>query len=313
MEPPVSAPSSDSAAGYRGGSTVAENFAGAGWMIVSCLGATGLTVGVKSLSAVIEPPMIAFLRCLLGLWFLAPMLMDGSLLRLRITRPWMHILRGLLMGAALNCGFYAISTLEMTTATLLFFLAPVFATILAGPLLGQRVGAPRWAAVGAAFLGALLVLRPSGASFEWGMLAALASAAFFSISLMLSRVIGREDGPRSVMTTSTVVAALVCLPAALPVWQMPDTPALWGWAALLVLASSLRMYADIEAYAKGEAAFVAPFSYLRLLFIGVAGWLMFSEIPDQYEALGGLVILAAGFFIAYRERKLGLTVSGGAA
>ena len=130
---------------------------------------------------------------------------------------------------------------------------------------------------------------------------------------MLSRIIGREDGPRAVMLTSTLVAGLVSLPAAAMVWKMPDTAAIWGWVIFLVLASTVRMYADIAAYAKGEAGFVAPFSYVRLLFIALAGWLIFKEIPDGWEVLGGSVIVLSTLYIAYRERKLGQSISAGAA
>lgn len=290
----------------------AENLTGAAWMMVSGLMATAIAVSVKSLSGALDTAMIAFLRCLLGLWVLAPMALDGSLRALRMTRPWLHLLRGGLMGAALVSGFYALSKLELTTATLLFFLAPVFATALAGPILGERVGPLRWGAVAAGMLGAALILRPGSAPVDLGTLAALACAGCYSVSLMLSRIIARDDGPRAVLISSTAVAALVCLPVALPVWSLPGETGVWGWMALLVLASSMRMYSDIQAYAKGEAGFVAPFSYLRLIFVGLAGWLMFGETPDGFEVAGGAVIAAAGAFIAYRERALGRSVSGGA-
>ena len=296
----------------RGESRVGDNLIGAGWMIASCVAATGMSVGVRTLSEHLEAPMIAFLRCLLGLWILAPMLLDGTLPGVRLTRPWLHLLRGVLMGGALNFGYFALGALELTTATLLFFLAPVFATVLAGPILGERVGAPRWAAVGAGFLGAILILRPGAAPLEAGAVAAVASALCFAVSLMMSRIIGREDGPRAVMVTSTVVATLISLPPALLVWRLPDSLTLWGWITFLVLASSARMYADIAAYTRGEAGFIAPFSYLRLLLVGLAGWLLFSEIPDEWEALGGSVIVLSTLVIAYRERRAGRAVSDGA-
>ncbi|MEL6979032.1 MAG: DMT family transporter [Pseudomonadota bacterium] len=290
-----------------------DNLTGAAWMIASGLAATAMSVAIKALSDSIETPMIAFLRCLLGLWVVIPMLLSGALLRMRLTRPWLHLLRGCLMGAALNLGFYALATLNLTTATILFFLAPIFATMLAGPVLGQSVGAPRWAAVAAGFLGAVIILQPGYAPLDWGMLAAVGSAACFSVSLMLASIIGREDGARTVLVTSTAVATVICLPFAAPVWALPDTPSLWAWTALLVLSSSLRMYADIKAYATGEASFVAPFAYVRLFFVALAGWLIFSQIPESHTLLGGAVIAAATLYIAYRERKLGLRIASGPA
>ena len=301
---PESGAAAEAAAQSEAARVWADNLTGAAWMVASGLAATGMSVSIKMLSGSLETPMIAFLRSALGLWVLAPMLIDGSLRRLKLTRPWLHLLRGVMMGAALNGGFYALANIPLTTATILFFLAPVFATALAGPVLAERVGAPRWMAVGAGFVGALIILRPGAAPIDWGMIAAIFSAACFSVSLMLSRIIGREDGPRAVLVTSTAVAAVVCLPVALPVWHVPTAPIIWIWIAVLVLTSSLRMYSDIQAYAKGEAGFVAPFAYLRLLFVALAGWLIFNQIPDEYSLLGGAVIAAATLFIAYRERQV---------
>lgn len=291
----------------------ADNLRGALWMATSCLAATGMMIAIKEVAVDLASAMIAFLRSGLGLWVLAPMLLDGSLRRMRLTRPWLHILRGCLMGGALNFGFYAIATLPMTTATILFFLAPVFATALAGPILAEKVGAPRWIAVFAGFVGAAVILRPGAGALEWGMLSAIASAACFSVSLMLAQIIGREDGARTVLVTSTAIATLVTFPIALPVWSLPSTPLIWIWIAALVLFSSARMYADIKAYAVGEAGFVAPFAYLRLLFVAVAGWFLFAEVPDAETIAGGAVIAGATFYIAYRERQLGIKIAGGAA
>lgn len=300
-----SSPVDDGAAARRAEAAAIRdgNLAAAFWMAGSGLAATVMSVAIKAVSDQIESPMLAFLRSALGLWVLAPMLLDGSLKRMRFSRPWLHVLRGVLMGLALNFGFYAIAELPLTTATILFFLAPVFATMLAGPVLGQSVGLERWLAAFAGFAGAAIILRPGFGPFDWAMASAIASSACFAVSLTLSRILGRADGPRSVLLSSTAVAALVCVPIAAPVWTLPADLGAWTWIAVLVLSSSARMYADIQAYAKGESAFVAPFAYLRLLFVAIAGYLLFDQLPDEYDLIGGVVIMAATLYIAHRERR----------
>lgn len=295
----------------------ADNLAGGVWIVASCLAATVMTIVIRMISDDLDTRMIAFLRSALGFAILIPWLIPGMMgegwRSLRFTRPWLHILRGALMAAALNLGFFAIATLEMATATILFFLAPIFATALAGPMLGEAVGPRRWAAVAAGFVGALIILRPGVATLEWGMLAASASAACFSVSLLLSKTLGSVDGARSVLVSSTAVAAVLTLPIAAPAWEIPTSGEVWFWLGLLVLSSSARMYADIRGYALGEAGFLAPFSYLRLLFIGVAGWALFQEIPDGFTWLGGGVIAGATLYIAHREARLNKRIAGGAA
>lgn len=290
-----------------------ENISGAGWVVFSGLAATAMTISVRELAGAMDSRMIAFLRCSLGLLVVAPLLLNGGWRQLRMTRPWLHALRGVLMGVSLNLGYYALSTLPMTTATILFFLAPVFATALAGPMLAEAVGPRRWAAVGCGFLGAVIILRPGFAALELGMVAAIVGSCSFAVSLMIARIAGGEDGARSLFVSSTVVASLVTLPLAMPVWAPPQSAGLWIWTGAMVIASSIRMYADIRAYSQGEAGFLAPFAYLRLLFVAAAGWLLYREGLDGWTLTGGAVIIAATFYIAHREHRLSKRIAGPAA
>ena len=292
---------------------LSDNLRGAIWMIVSCIAASAMMVAIRLLAGELDSRMITFLRSALGLGVALIWLIDGSLFKIRITRPWLHVIRGLLMAAATNLGFYAIAKLPMATANILFFLAPVFATALAGPILKETVGPRRWGAVLASLLGAVIIRRPGVGSFDPAMLAAVGSAACFSISLLITRILGADNSPRSVMLTSLVVASIATFPVALPVWDLPD--ALSGWALVLavVVASSLRQYSDIRAYAIGEAGFLAPFAYLRLLFVGVAGWWLFRDVVDAWTVAGGLVIIGSTLYIAQRESRLGKRIAGSAA
>ena len=79
--------------------------------------------------------------------------------------------------------------------------------------------------------------------------------------------------------------------------------ALWGLIVVLGLTSNLRAYSDIRAYAIGEASFLAPLSYLRLITIGIMGYAAFGETPDRATILGGAVIVAASLYIALREAR----------
>ena len=216
------------------------------------------------------------------------------------------------MAGALNLGFFAISALPMATVSILFFLAPIFATALAVPMLGEAVGAKRWAAVAAGFLGAMILLRPGFGPLEMGMLAAIGSAACFSVSLLLSKIVGPVDGARSLLLTSTGIAGVLTLPIALPVWELPPDGLAWIWVAVLIAASTSRMYADIRAYSVGDVGFIAPFAYLRLVFVAALGWLLFRESIDEWTFAGGAVIVAATLYIARREAKLNKRIAGGA-
>ncbi len=290
------------------GSSDGENLTGAGWMIVSCLGATAMSVMVRLLGdAQMEAVQMAFLRSALGVVVLAPIFVRAAArheaMPVRFSRPWMHLVRGTLFAVATTTGFYALAHLPLATATTLFFLAPVFATVFAALFAGERVGPRRWSAVGAAFLGALVILQPGVLPLDLAMVAAVASALMFALALLITRPLSSADGATSIMLSSAVVAAAVLIvPTALawvpvPVWA-------WGLVAVLVLASQLRMIADVRAYSLADAGFLAPFAFIRLLFVAAAGWLFFREGIDAPTLLGAAIIVGSSVFIAWREARL---------
>lgn len=279
------------------------NTQGALWMVASCIGATGMSVAVRYLSVEMHTVQVAFLRCIFGLWVLIPILLmqrRKEAHRLRFSRPGLHLLRGGLFVMALNCGFYALGALPLATATTLFFLAPVFATLLAALFRGESFGARRAAAIVAAFVGALIVLRPGFSEVSLAMLLAIVSALCFAVALIISRPLSQADGATSILVSSSVIASIVLIGPALWLWQPVDM-ALWSLVALLVFASSLRMFSDIRAYTAADAGFLAPFAFLRLLFIALAGWILFREGMDGPTALGATIIVGSTVFIAWRE------------
>jgi drug/metabolite transporter (DMT)-like permease len=285
---------------------LSDNLRGALWMLASVAGATGMTIMVRELSPALHSAMIAFLRSAVGLVFLVPLfLRSDALARLRMRRPWLHLLRGGLIALALNTGFYAIWKLPVATATILFFLAPVFSTMLAPLMVGERVGPQRWSAVALGFVGALVVLRPGTDTLNLASIAAVGSSLLFAVSLLLGKIMTREDGSDAVFLSSALVTVLLTMPMAVPTWTWPT--ALWVWIALLALAaaSSLRGYADIRAFAVGEASFVGPVSYLRLPAVGFAGWWLYGERIDTLTLVGGGIIAGSTLWIMLRESRLG--------
>ena len=283
-----------------------QNRLGALWIIASCIGATGMSVAVRYLSVDMHTVQIAFLRCLFGLWVLIPILMTRPAIgqrRLSFSRPWLHLLRGGLFVIALNAGFYALSILPLATATTLFFMAPVFATLLAAVFRGESFGIRRAAAIIAAFIGALIVLRPGIETISPAMIMAVVSALCFSVALLISRPLSQADGATSILVSSSIIAGVTMVIPAYWLWTPIDVD-LWGLIAVLVFASSLRMFADIRAYTAADAGFLAPFAFLRLLFIAAAGWIFFNEGLDTPTILGAAIIIGSTVFIAWREAVL---------
>jgi len=291
---------------------VSGNLHGALWMVLSAVTATVMSVGIKLMGPDIHTMQITFLRCLVGFLIVAP-LVGGRYWHVRrrggssagspfkLSRRWpLHVLRGLLAAVAINCGYYAISQIPLATVTVLFFTAPLFITVLAIPLLGEAVGWRRWCATGIGFLGAVIALDPRPQSFEPVMIFPFVSSLMFAGALVIGKKLSTTEAPSTILFYTTAVTAIATLIPALFVWVMPSADQLLVLLAVSVFATS-RTYTDVRAYAAGEASFVAPFSYVRIIFMSLAGYLIFAELPTRAAVIGGLVIIASSLYIAQRE------------
>lgn len=277
---------------------------GAAWMMLSVVTAAFMTISVRWASEELDSRVIVGLRAVGGLGLAALAWTAFARLRrsVRFSAPWLHIWRGGLIGVSTHLGFYTITQIPLATATVLFFTAPIFATLLAIPMQGERVGARRGAAIAAGFGGVLIVLRPGAIPFDLAMVAALISSMLFALALLSSRGLANKDGPFSAYISSAFMTVIVSVPLAAPVFALPISA--FGWIALVVVvvASIARNIGDIQAYRYADASVLAPLTYTRLILIAVAAYAFFDETPDAFTITGGVVIVGAALYIARRER-----------
>ncbi|NNU81481.1 DMT family transporter [Halovulum dunhuangense] len=282
-----------------------DNLRGIGWALISVVGASAMSIAVREMSLTIDSRMIVTLRAAATVACFLPMLLFmPSMRRLRFSRPWLHLLRGVLIGGATHLGFYTLAEIPLATATVLFFTAPIFATLIGALFLGERVGPRRWAAVLVGFMGAVVILRPGAGALEPAMLAALASSAMFAVALSLSRAVAQADGTQAAFVSATVVMLVTSLPLSAGVMELPGSPWVWGMLLVVILGGAVRSLADIQSYRIADASVVGPVSYLRLVLMGGAGFLFFAEVPDGYTILGAAIVIAATLYLARREAAL---------
>jgi len=282
-----------------------DNLRGAGWILMSSAAATAMTVGVRALAAADIPSMeTAFARSVVGLALILPIALARGGWPLSFKRWKLHLLRGLLGVGAINAGFYAVSTLPLATVTVIFFTAPLFVTIFAGPILGERVGWRRWVATGIGFLGTLIVMEPGTANFHPVMLIAATSSVMFALILVIGKKLSTTESPYTMMLYASTIMTIGSLPPALTAWRPPGMVEI-GLMVLVGAIGTFRTYFDIRGYAAGEASFVAPFQYLRIVLAAAAGYFLFAELPGRGTLAGATVIIASTLYIAHRERRHG--------
>ena len=284
-----------------GGATA--NPQGMVWMMLAGLSVVAITGIVRHVSIGMDPMQAAFLRYLFGLIFFAPFLMR---MRLGSRAPGhlaLHGLRGLVHGLAVLCWFIAMSRLPVAEVTALAFTVPVFVTVGAILLLGERVRLRRIGAVCMGFAGTLLILRPGVEAIDVGAIAMLIAAPLFAVSRIIGKVLTRRDSTPTIVASLAVVVTVVLLPPAIAVWQ-PPTLAAYGWLLLTAALATLGHLAMVQAFRAADLPVTQPVEFVQLVWATLLGFYVFGETPDIWVWIGGGVIVGSATYIARREARM---------
>ena len=249
--------------------------------------------------------------------------LEGGLALLRTRRLPLPLVRGLLLVIANVCYFLALAALPLAEAAAIFFIAPLFITMLSVPFLGERVGPWRWAAVFTGLGGVAIMLRPGDGLLEIAALLPIGAALAYAIMQILTRRLGVTERASTlafyVQLCFIVVSATFGLiagdgrfagsghPSAeflLRAWTWPS-----GVDALLIVTCGLLVgtaaYLLSQAYRIAEANLLAPFEYTALPLAVLWGVLWWGDWPDATAFLGLALILGSGLFVFYRETLRG--------
>lgn len=210
-------------------------------------------------------------------------------------------LRGGLLIISSWCFFYGLAALPLAEAIAIASVGPLFLTMLAGPLLGEKVGWRRWCAVGVGFVGAMIIINPGGAGFQWAALfpltAALLGAGRDIVQRQMS--LGRE-GTVAILAVSTTMVGLSGLVTLPWVWVTPSLQQVAPIAAAGLLMGTAH-YLMIEALRMAEAATIAPLRYSNFLWGTLWGFLIWGVLPEPNIWVGVAIIAASGLYILHRE------------
>ncbi|MFV0491856.1 MAG: DMT family transporter [Pseudorhodobacter sp.] len=259
-------------------------------------------VVVKTLGGFYSPVQIIFFSVLfsfpLVMFLLIRDPVDGNL---RPRHPWWTLLRTASTVLTALSAFYAFSVLPMAQTYAILFATPLFITLLAIPILGEKIGIRRGLAIVVGLLGVLIVLRPGGGEdLTLGHAAALLSAGCSSLSSVIVRRIGKEE--RSVvLLLYPMLANFILLGAALPLVYEPMPIEHLGMIAVIAVCGFIGLLLVIGAYRAAEAAIVAPMQYSQMIWAAIYGYLIFGESLDRMTLIGAGVIIASGVYIVLRE------------
>ncbi len=273
-------------------------------MTASCAAFACLTSVIRHLGdSGLHPFEIVFFRNLFGLAALAPWFWRAGFAGLKTANPRLQVGRGLSGLVGMVCWFSAVNMIPMAEVVALSFTMPLFATIAAILVLGERVGLRRWSAVVIGFGGAMLILRPGLEVVNEGSLLSLFAACTMAANVVMLKILTRSDSTPTIVAWNQMVILPFSFLLALFVWQMPAAED-WLWLVLMGLVATLGHLALTRAFRLADATAVMPFDFFRLIFVALLGYVFFAERPSPWIWLGAGVIFVSAVYVAHREARL---------
>ncbi len=233
-------------------------------------------------------------------WVLAR---SGGVSALRTGQPMQHLIRSILGTAGIGLYFSALATIPIADATALTYSAPMFLSLFAVPLLGERVRMDTWLAVAVGFGGMLLIASPRGHGIGVGTAAAIGSAVFGALVSVWIRKLSAQDAPITIAVFYNAFGFVVSLAWVVGAREFPVFDADIAIMAAVGVMAGAQQYLMTSSFRYAEASFLAPLQYVLLVFAGIVGWVFWGEVPTPAAIAGALIITASGVFIVRRGRR----------
>ncbi len=286
--------STDTGADYPFGTALA-------YLLLGVNAGLALDICAKWLLADYSIEQFVLLRSFFGLcFFLLAARWYGGIASLRSRRwPW-HLLRTVFSTGAMFGFFYGLSRMPLVNALTIAFTAPLIVTALSAPVLGEHVGWRRWLAVGAGFVGVIIVLRPGDGMLTAASLAVLLAAFCWAGLMLTARKLAPTETSFSLsfyVVFGPMVVALALIPGDF------TAPTTGGWILFIVagLCSAVAWVGIVGGYRRAPPVVLAPFEYTALIGGALAGYFIWNEVPDRWVVAGGAIIMASGIYIVIRE------------
>jgi len=232
----------------------------------------------------------------------------------RTHRPFGHVGRGFIGLVGMFLNFAALARLPLADATAISFASPLITVALAALVLNERVRIYRWSAVAVGFLGVIVMLLPyldvsqfagrQAPQQTWGAAMALAAAICNAGAVVQTRRLTDTESTSAIVLYFSLISATGGL-LTLPEWHSPNGLQLAALISIGVLGGISHVFLT-ESYRLAPASVVAPFDYTSIIWAFVLGYAMFGEVPSLLVFVGALIVAAAGLFVIWRERQLGI-------
>ncbi|MFL2543176.1 MAG: DMT family transporter [Alphaproteobacteria bacterium] len=256
--------------------------------------------GVKFLSDDLHPIIICFYRCLMGLIIITPFIAKNNFQALQTDNMRLQIFRALINIISMICWFSAIGMMHFEKATALGFTTPLFTTVLAVLILGEVIRFHRTAALLLGFIGILIIIRPGYMPFEFGTILMLVASLSFSFVLIFVKKLSATDSSLTIIFYHLLYMTPAFFILSLFYWENISFNQLIIFS-LMGVSGLLSHWCLAQAFKMSDTTFVMPLQFTKLIWASLIGLFIFSEEPDIWTWVGGVIIFISVVYITYRE------------
>lgn len=221
----------------------------------------------------------------------------------RSRYPWLQWLRAILLVVDIWAFAMALKTVPLAELQAVVLVYPLMATLVAIPILGEKVGLFRLVAVFIGFCGALVIVRPGGLPIDGGVLFAILSAASYAVYIALTRKVSSTDTTATSMVYVGVGGLLLTTAVGAFFWEPMDLGAMLQMG-LVMITSTAAHGLMMVALSRAPASTLQPFNYFALPWGIFLSYQFFGHLIDPVALIGGGVIVGAGLVVMARERHL---------
>ena len=272
-------------------------------MLAAGFNSSLLHLGVRYVGPELPSIEIVFLRAVFTLIATAPFVFRPGKVSWRSNNLSLQMLRGVVGVGSMWMWYYALANMPLADAGVLSFTTPIFITVGAALYFREPVGAVRASAVAVGLIGAVVVLKPGVAVVSPAAIAAVLSSILWAGSLLIAKDLARYDSTITISFYQPLLVAPIAGLAAIPVWVTPSGGA---WLALMAMGvvAAIGNFAYVQALRMTDASTLMPADYVRLLWMVMWGYFVFSEIPGWSTWLGAALIVGSTFYVTWRQSQL---------
>ena len=199
-------------------------------------------------------------------------------------------------------GFGALVYIPFEQFKAINFLSPIIVVLLSFLIFREKIFKYRIFALIIGFLGTLIIIRPGYVEFNIGTIMILISLLFWSFIIILSKYVSKDDSPITMVSYQYTLMTLFALPLAIYFWDMPSITSILYVFIGAISGTILHLSLGL-AYKYADLSVTQPIWFSSLLFASAIGYFYFSEIPDVFTWLGGVVVFSSVLIITYKERS----------